>query len=72
MTKLNKRRSLSEWKTSFQEKLMETYFPADYPDSVTKEYLPFTMYSMIGSISITAMIFLSTQSLFVAIGGSTA
>ena len=45
--------------------------PADYPDSVTKEYFPFTVYSMIGSVSITAMMFLSTQSLFVALGGST-
>ena len=51
--------------------MVETYLPADYPESVTKEYWPFTKYSLIGSTCITAMMFLSTQSLFVALGGST-
>ena len=51
------------------DKMMRTFLPADYPNSVTKEYLPFSIYSNISSISITAMTFLSTQALFVALGG---
>ena len=48
----------------------ETYLPKDFPESVSKEFLPFTIYSMIGATSTAAMLFLSTQSLFVALGGS--
>ena len=66
-----KSKSMGEYKRVVKEKLLETYLPADYPDSVTKEYYPFTVYSNIGSVCITAMMFLSTQSLFVALGGST-
>ena len=50
--------------------LAETYLPRDYPDSVAKEFLPFTLYSFVGGASTAAMMFLSTQSLFVALGGS--
>lgn len=50
--------------------IQETYLPKDFPESVSKEFLPFTIYSMIGSTSTSAMLFLSTQSLFVALGGS--
>ena len=67
-----KSKTMGEYKRAVKEKLHETYLPADYPESVTKEYYPFTVYSNIGSVCITAMMFLSTQSLFVALGGSTA
>ena len=50
--------------------ISETYLPKDFPDSVSKEFLPFTIYSLIGGTSTAAMLFLSTQSLFVALGGS--
>jgi len=45
--------------------------PADYPESVTKEYLSYTAYGMLSSVTNTAMIFLSTQAMFVALGGTT-
>jgi len=61
--------SLGTLRHSVHEKVMRTFLPADYPHSVTKEYLPFSIYSNISSISITAMTFLSTQALFVALGG---
>jgi hypothetical protein len=56
-------------KTQAIEGVQRTYLPTDYPDSVTKEYMPFTMYSQFATIAYTAMGFLSTQSLFVALGG---
>lgn len=62
-------KNFKSFKHSLHEKLSNTFLPADYPDSVTKEYLPFTIYGNISSISITAMTFLSTQALFVALGG---
>ena len=68
---MKNRKTFSEWKAQVKERLIETYLPADYPDSVTKEYFPFTCYSCLGSVCVTAMMFLSTQSLFVALGGST-
>ena len=64
-----KRKEMKDYKAEAIEKVTATFMPADYPDSVSKEYLPFTIYSNISSISMTAMIFLSTQSLFVALGG---
>ena len=67
---MNKKKSLAEWTASVKERVIETYLPADYPDSVTSQYLPFTAYSCMGSVCVTAMMFLSTQSLFVALGGS--
>jgi hypothetical protein len=62
-------KNIQDYKHEAVEKITATFMPADYPDSVAKEYLPFTIYSNISSISMTAMIFLSTQSLFVALGG---
>jgi hypothetical protein len=38
----------------------ETFLPSGYPNSVSKGYLKFTIYSNISIISITAMSFLST------------
>ena len=40
--------------------IAETYLPKDFPDSVSKEFLPFTIYSLIGGTSAAAMLFLST------------
>mmetsp|Transcript_22811 Transcript_22811/g.28252 ORF Transcript_22811/g.28252 Transcript_22811/m.28252 type:complete len:84 (-) Transcript_22811:1158-1409(-) len=59
-----------EMKLRAMQIISETYLPKDFPDSVSKEFLPFTIYSLIGSTSTSAMLFLSTQSLFVALGGS--
>lgn len=64
-----KRKSLAGSMEQVKEKMENTFLPAGYPDSVTKEYLPFTVYSNASSVSITAMTFLSTQALFVALGG---
>lgn len=64
-----KRLSLASSMAQVKEKMENTFLPAGYPDSVTKEYLPFTIYSNASSVSITAMTFLSTQALFVALGG---
>ena len=52
--------SLRELRLRAKQVFMETYLPKDYPDSVSKEFLPFTIYSMIGSTSTAAMLFLST------------
>ena len=64
------RASLRELRLKTKQVIQETYLPKDFPESVSKEFLPFTIYSMIGSTSTAAMLFLSTQSLFYALGGS--
>jgi hypothetical protein len=48
--------------------LMNTFMPNGYPHTVRENYLKFVAVSNIGAISFTAMGFLSTQSLFVALG----
>lgn len=53
------------------EKVQETYLPADYPESVKKGYLSYAVYGNISATSLTTMTFLSTQVLFVALGGTT-
>ena len=53
-------KTIKEYRNLTFEKMAATFLPADYPESVTKEYLPFTIYSNISSITITAMSFLST------------
>ena len=68
LTKL-KRHNFKEFKQVAKDKLYATYLPADYPDSVAKEYLPFSIYGNVSAVACTAMLFLSTQSLFVALGG---
>lgn len=50
---------------------MNTFLPTDYPDSVTKEYLPYTLYSLASLASMSCMFSISTQALFVALGGTT-
>ena len=62
-------RSLKEGKEKIKDLFVSTYLPVDYPDSVTPNFLPFVTLSGIGVISFTAMTFISTQSLFVALGG---
>jgi hypothetical protein len=47
---------------------MATFLPNDYPKSVGENYLKFSAVSNIGAISFSAMSFIGTQSLFVAIG----
>jgi len=64
------RLSLHELKLRTLQVISETYLPKDFPDSVSKEFLPFTIYSLISGVATGAMLFLSTQSLFVALGGS--
>ena len=49
-------------------KVMSTFLPNDYPNSVTENYKNFTIASNVGAVAFTAMSFLSTQSLFVALG----
>ena len=49
-------------------KLRTTFLPNDYPNSVGDNYLKFAAVSNIGAISFSAMSFIGTQSLFVAIG----
>lgn len=55
-----KRRSVNDLYADGKEKLAATFLPADYPESVSKEYLPFTIMSNVSAVSITAMSFLST------------
>ena len=49
-------------------KVMNTFLPNDYPNSVSSNYTKFTVASNVGAIAFTSMSFLSTQSLFVALG----
>jgi hypothetical protein len=51
-----------------KSKLMTTFLPNNYPNSVGDNYLKFAAVSNIGAISFSAMSFIGTQSLFVAIG----
>lgn len=48
--------------------VMNTFMPNGYPNSVAKDYMKFVCVSNVGAIAFTAMGFLSTQSLFVALG----
>ena len=43
-----------------KEKVKEVFLPADYPQSVRAGYLPFTLYTGVTQVSITAMQFMST------------
>ena len=65
-----KKLSISELQKRTKQLLMETYLPKEYPESVAKEFLPFTMYFFVSGVTVSAMVFVSTQSLFVALGGS--
>eukprot|EP00347_Sterkiella_histriomuscorum_P012381 403368796 len=50
--------------------LFETFLPVGYPNSVAEGYLKFSIFNNLSALSITAMSFLSAQSLFVAIGST--
>jgi hypothetical protein len=41
-------------------KVMSTFLPNDYPNSVTENYKNFTIASNVGAVAFTAMSFLST------------
>ena len=57
-------------KERLKQVVKDTYLPKDFPDSVSKRFLPFMVYVQLANTSLAAMVFLSTQSLFVALGGS--
>ena len=63
-----RRRSFKTFKEDMKDKVIMAILPTDYPDSVSKEYLPFSIYQGVSGITITTMTFLSTQALFVALG----
>ena len=60
--------SVKQFRSNIYNGFWDTFLPAGYPHSVGNGYLKFTMYSNISALAITAMSFLSAQSLFVAIG----
>lgn len=60
--------SLKQLKSNFVNGLSDTFMPSGYPNSVSDGYIRFTLYSNLSALAITAMSFLSMQSLFVAIG----
>ena len=62
--------SLKQIRLNFMNGFFDTFLPSGYPHSVSDGYLWFTMYSNISALAITAMSFLSMQSLFVAIGST--
>jgi hypothetical protein len=62
--------SVKQIKSNFLNGFFATFLPAGYPHSVADGYFRFTMYSNLSALAITAMSFLSTQSLFVAIGST--
>jgi len=51
-------------------RFMQTFLPNGYPHTVTPNYIQFVKVSNMGGILFTAMGFLSTQSLFVALGST--
>ena len=67
MTKLDKT-TFKLFKHKVAINFFETFLPSGYPYSVSDGYLKFTLLGNLSSVAITAMSFLSTQSLFVAIG----
>ena len=68
ITKIDSR-SFKNIKSNISNGVFETFLPAGYPQSVGEGYLKFSIYSNLSALTITAMSFLSAQSLFVAIGG---
>jgi hypothetical protein len=56
-------------KSSAMTTFSGTFLPNGYPESVRPGYLNFTALGNLGAVSFTAMGFLSTQCLFVSIGG---
>lgn len=60
--------SLSQLRSNVYITLHDTFLPVGYPHSVAEGYLRFAIFNNLSALSITAMSFLSAQSLFVAIG----
>lgn len=60
--------SFKNLKAMTRGKLITTFLPNGYPKSVGEDYLRFTTISNVGAMAFTAMSFLSTQALFVALG----
>lgn len=54
----------------FKERLQLMFLPKDYPLSVTKEYLPYTIYNFFNSTLSTIIGTLSMQALLQALGAS--
>lgn len=61
--------NLTNMKSKAATTFSGTFLPNGYPESVRKGYLAYTILGNLGAISFTAMGFLSTQCLFVSIGG---
>lgn len=51
-------------------KVITTFLPNGYPETVGDQYMKFTVVANLGAMAFTTMSFLSTQSLFVALGSS--
>lgn len=62
--------SLRQIKNNIAHGFFDTFLPSGYPHSVADGYLRFTVYSNLSALAITAMSFLSAQSLFVALGST--
>ena len=60
--------SVKNMKSVTRAKMITTFLPNGYPKSVGSDYFRFTMVSNAGAVAFTAMSFLSTQALFVALG----
>jgi len=64
----NDKLSLTQIRSNIYITLHDTFLPVGYPNSVAEGYLRFAIFNNLSALSITAMSFLSAQSLFVAIG----
>lgn len=71
LVKEDDRMSLKKIWERTKETTIQTFLPAGYPHTVSKEYYDYSIYGNMGTISMTIMMFLSTQALFVALGGTT-
>lgn len=60
--------TISQFRQQTKMKAMNTFLPNGYPHTVSSNYFKFCVVSNIGAVSFTIMGFLSTQSLFVALG----
>lgn len=54
-----------------EENFAYYFLPNGYPHSVSEGYAKFTIYTLLSSVSVTALAFISTQALFVALGSTT-
>lgn len=61
-------KSFVEWTRWLRERLIFVFFPQSYPESVTRNYLAFSAWNVLGSVSGTMTGVLATQSLLTALG----